>query len=249
MSNLVNVIHSGKLRMSSREIAELCSKRHNHVCRDIQKLNEHYESMGMPKIGDTLWINEQNGQTYKQFMLTKEQCLDLVTGYNTQLRIRINRRWLELESKEVPAIADKKDVLLINIVKAEKEEDRAVALNKYESEWVKPLEEDSKVLNALTDAKGLFDFGEAAKILGLANMGRNNLMKWARDKGVLMKDNSPYQRYVNNGYIKPVEFYSQKNNTDYYTVYARSMITQRGLIKIGKMLMRDGYKINISSKR
>ena len=64
-----------------------------------------------------------------------------------------------------------------------------------------------------------------------------------------MKDNSPYQRYVRNGYIKPVEFYSQKDNTDYYTVYIRSMITQIGLVKIGKMLMRDGYKINTSSKR
>lgn len=248
MSNLINVIHSDNLKMNSREIAELCNKRHNHVCRDIQKLNEHYESMGMPKIGDTPWINEQNGQEYREFMLTKDQCLDLVTGYNTPLRIRINRRWLELEAKEVPAITGKKDSLLIGIVKAEKEEDRAVALNKYELEWVKPLEEDSKVLNALTDAKGLFDFGEAAKILGLANMGRNNLMKWARDKGILMKDNSPYQQYVNNGYIKPVEFYSQKDDTDSYTVYVRSMITQRGLVKIGKMLMRDGYNINTSSK-
>lgn len=248
MSNLINIIHSDNLRMSSREIAELCNKRHNHVCRDIQKLNEHYQSMGMPKIGDTPWINEQNGQEYREFMLAKDQCLDLVTGYNTPLRIRINRRWLELEAKEVPAITGKKDSLLIGIVKAEKEEDRAVALNKYELEWVKPLEEDSKVLNALTDAKGLFDFGEAAKILGLANMGRNNLMKWARDKSILMKDNSPYQQYVNNGYIKPVEFYSQKDDTDSYTVYVRSMVTQRGLVKIGKMLMRDGYKINTSSK-
>lgn len=249
MSNLINVIHYDKLKMSSREIAELCNKRHDNVCRDIRKLNENYESMGLLKIEETIYSSSQNGQAYKQFMLSKEQCLDLVTGYNTQLRIRINRRWLELESKEVPVIADKKDVLLIDIVKAEKEEDRAVALNKYVLEWVKPLEEDSKVLNALTDAKGLFDFGEAAKILGLATMGRNNLMKWARDKGILMKDNSPYQRYVKNGYIKPVEFYSQKDDTDYYTVYIRSMITQRGLVKIGKMLMRDGYKINTSSKR
>ena len=75
------------------------------------------------------------------------------------------------------------------------------------------------------------------------------VMRWARDKGILMKDNSPYQRYVNNGYIKPVEFYSQKYATDCYTIYVRSMITQRGLVKIGKMLMRDGYKINTSSKR
>ena len=122
MSNLINVIHSDKLKMSSREIAELCNKRHDNVCRDIRKLNENYKSMGLLKIEETIYSSSQNGQAYKQFMLSKEQCLDLVTGYNTQLRIRINRRWLELESKEVPVIADKKDVLLINIVKSEKEE-------------------------------------------------------------------------------------------------------------------------------
>lgn len=249
MNQLIDITQTKELKMSSREIAELCSKRHNHVCRDIQKLNEHYESMGMPKIGDTPWINEQNGQEYREFMLTKEQCLDLITGYNTPLRIRINRRWLELEAKEVPAITGKKDSLLIDIVKSEKEVDRALALNRYETEWVKPLEEDSKILTALTDTSGLLDFGEAAKVLGLSNMGRNNLMKWARDKGILMKDNNPYQRYVLNGWIKPVEFYSQKNNTDYFTIYVRPMLTQRGIVKIGKLLIKDGYKVNTSAKR
>ena len=51
MNQLANIIHTQELKMSSREIAELCNKRHNHVCRDIQKLNEHYESMGMPNFG------------------------------------------------------------------------------------------------------------------------------------------------------------------------------------------------------
>lgn len=249
MNQLIDIAQTQELKMSSREIAELCDKRHDNVCRDIKKLNEHYGSMGLLKIENTPWINEQNGQEYQQFRLTKEQCLDLVTGYNTPLRIRINRRWLELEAKEIPVITGKKDTLLINIVKAEKEVDRALALNKYETEWVKPLEEDSEILTALTDTSGLFDFGEVAKVLGLANMGRNNLMKWARDKGILMKDNSPYQRYVLNGWIKPVEFYSQKNNTDYYTIYVRPMLTQRGIVRIGKLLMKDGYKVNVSAKR
>ena len=38
--------------MSSREIAELCEKRHDHVCRDIVNLNATYEGMGFPKIGE-----------------------------------------------------------------------------------------------------------------------------------------------------------------------------------------------------
>ncbi len=84
--------------MSSREIAQLCDKKHRHVCRDIDNLNTTYEKMGMPKVGHTPYINPQNGQEYNEFLLTKEQCVDLISGYHTETRIRINRRWQELEN-------------------------------------------------------------------------------------------------------------------------------------------------------
>lgn len=86
--------------MSSREIAQLCQKRHDNVCNDIRILNETYEKMGLLKIKDTLYTNEQNGQQYREYLLTKEQSIDLVTGYNRELRIAINRRWQELESSQ-----------------------------------------------------------------------------------------------------------------------------------------------------
>ena len=49
--------------MSSREIAELCDKEHRHVCRDIDNLNATYGQMGLPKVGQTPYTHEQNGQT------------------------------------------------------------------------------------------------------------------------------------------------------------------------------------------
>ena len=38
--------------MSSREISELTGKRHDHVLRDCDALNENYEKMGFPRIGE-----------------------------------------------------------------------------------------------------------------------------------------------------------------------------------------------------
>ena len=49
--------------MSSREIATLCDKEHRHVLRDIDNLNETYGQMGLPKVGQTPYTHEQNGQT------------------------------------------------------------------------------------------------------------------------------------------------------------------------------------------
>ena len=83
--------------MTSREIAELTEKRHDHVLRDCEVLNENYVKMGLPKIGDTLYKHSQNGQQYREFRLTRMQTFDLMTGYNIELRIKVNRRWEELE--------------------------------------------------------------------------------------------------------------------------------------------------------
>jgi len=86
--------------MSSREIAQLCGKRHDNVCRDAEKLNETYAGMGLLKIEEGYYTHPSTGnQQHREFLLTKEQCIDLITGYRADLRIKINRRWAELEAQ------------------------------------------------------------------------------------------------------------------------------------------------------
>lgn len=85
-------------RMTSREIAELTNKEHRNVLRDISKLNETYNSMGLPKIEQGYYTHDKTGtQKHREFHLTKIQVLDLMTGYNSLLRIKVVRRWEELE--------------------------------------------------------------------------------------------------------------------------------------------------------
>ena len=91
--------------MSSREIATLCEKEHRHVLRDIDNLNETYEKMGLPKVGQGYYTTPNTGnQQYREYLLTKEQCIDLITGYRADLRIRINRRWQQLEQATAPRL-------------------------------------------------------------------------------------------------------------------------------------------------
>ena len=44
------ILQSEVNTMSSREIAQLCQKRHDNVCNDIRILNETYEKMGLLKL-------------------------------------------------------------------------------------------------------------------------------------------------------------------------------------------------------
>ena len=98
MKELINTIEQ---TMSSFEIAKLTGKRHDHVIRDIRELNKGYGNLHLPKIGlkhriSDLGFGRQRNDPY--FELTKMQTFDLLTGYNTELRIKVNRRWAELEA-------------------------------------------------------------------------------------------------------------------------------------------------------
>lgn len=98
MKELINTIEQ---TMSSFEIAKLTGKQHKHVMRDIRDLNIGYENLHLPKIGQMFKITElPNGAKRNDpyFELTKMQTFDLLTGYNTELRIKVNRRWAELEA-------------------------------------------------------------------------------------------------------------------------------------------------------
>lgn len=87
------------LTMSSREIAELCDKRHDNVLRDIRAmLVELYGEGGILNFEDT-HTNPQNGQEYSVFLLPKRETLILVSGYNLKMRARIIDRWQQLEEE------------------------------------------------------------------------------------------------------------------------------------------------------
>jgi len=94
----------GEQTMSSREIAELTGKRHDNVMRDCDSLNQKYENLHLLKIEEMFITRElPNGgsREEKVYLLTKMQCFDLMTGYNTELRIKVNRRWAELEEEKM----------------------------------------------------------------------------------------------------------------------------------------------------
>lgn len=110
--------------MNSREIAELCQKKHGHVLRDIRAYvgavvqlergidvramdwagKEGVQLFGDTPIGGvscTFEVNKQNGQPYPLYHLDKTATMTVVSGYNVLLRNRIVRRWLELEGELV----------------------------------------------------------------------------------------------------------------------------------------------------
>lgn len=189
MNNLTQITQYSQPTMSSREIAELCNKRHDHVCRDIELLNETYAKMGLPKVGDTPYVHEQNGQTYREYQLTKEQCIDLITGYRADVRIRINRRWQELEqaTPRLPRTHAEALRALADEVEAHECTKEALALAQPKADYFDGLIDQGLNLNIRT----------VAKELGLK---QNTFVQWLLDKKYLYRDKRdtlmPYARHV-----------------------------------------------------
>lgn len=68
--------------------------------------------------------------------------------------------------------------------------------------------------NQVSNTENLIDMNAMAKLAAEENIpiGRNRLFKWLRKKGILMSDNLPYQKYIENGYfaVKETVFETQR---------------------------------------
>lgn len=129
---LPNPLQNASITMSSREIAELTQKEHRHVVRDIETMFEQLEinAEGYAHF----WTHPQNGQTYREFKLTEDLTLTLISGYNIKLRKRIIDRWQELENQQSPRLPQTlPEALRLAADLAEQNQQQAVQIASMES--------------------------------------------------------------------------------------------------------------------
>lgn len=96
----ITFANADNLKMSSREIAELTNKRHDHVVRDILKMLNSLD-LDAPNFGDIYFDTQGRKQT--EYHLNQELTITLISGYSVKLRHAIVKRWMELE-KEVAKV-------------------------------------------------------------------------------------------------------------------------------------------------
>lgn len=122
--------------------------------------------------------------------------------------------------------------LLIAMATALKEERQARKLAEEKIEQQKPLVDFA---NQVTDTTDLIDMKTMAKLLkdNNINIGRNRLFEFLRIKKILMKDNQPYQQYVDSGYFK-VNEYTYTNPFGQTKTNRQTLVTGKGQLYITK---------------
>ena len=215
------------LTMSSLEIAELTGKDHRNVMRDIRNM---LNQLGINSAQFGAQYKDSTGRSLPMFNLPKEETICLIAGYNAQVRMRIIKRWQELEQKESAQFKMPKtlsEALLLAGQQAALAEERQRLL-----EQQKPKVEFAETVER---SDGTLSIGEFAKLLPKEwKIGRNKLFKWLRDNKYLMKDNVPYQRYVNEGLFEVIETVNEYDSQDYINLL--TLITGKGQLYVtGKL--------------
>lgn len=213
------------------------------------KGNENFETLAK---GNEIYTQNALNKA-KYIYLLSEQGYMLLVGFMKTDKAKEIRKQLRREYFAMREVINSKDQLRANLLLSIYNGGQAGIIASHKlaelevEEAMKPLVETIQVLspmaekyNIFIDNEGLTDVNSLAKNLAIKNLGRNNFYKYLRSKGLLQKDNCPYQRYVNDELfvLKPAGSYIVGEDTiQNYKTY----ITTKGVNKIIDMLIEDQY--------
>lgn len=155
--------------MSSREIAELTGKRHPDVKRDIaamlDALNGDVSSFAR------IYLDSQNREQ-TEYYLDREHTDCLLSGYSVPLRMKVIRRWHELEqANAIPSIPQSlPEALRLAADLAEQNNQLRLVVTDQAPKV--------EALARIADARGSMCLTDAAKHLGVQ---RKVLIAWLRE--------------------------------------------------------------------
>lgn len=220
----------GKVFATSLDVAKVFEKRHGDVIEKIENFNER----GRRNFGLTSYVDTFN-RTQKMYEMNRDGFSFLVMGFTGEKADNFKLDFIDGFNKIEEALRAKithqlpqtfSQALLLASQQAEQIE--------YQNKIL--LEQKPKVdfYEAVTGSKDTIDMGIVAKVLN-KKIGRNKLFEALRDKGILMSNNVPYQKYCDSGYFRVIESkYTKPDGSTH--IGLKTLVYQRGVSYINKLL-------------
>ena len=244
--------------MNHVELCELINKlreeegnrkemRQRDLMTKIRKEVNTMESLGLEGVRNfsESTFTDGQGKKHASYEMNRDGILQMAASESIYVRAKIIEYINALENK-LKEQDQKKDLLLAiydggqNAILASKQltelevkEATTPLLNKIEED--KPLVEFAEQVSLSADA---IDIGTFAKLIKDENikLGRNQLFEYLRDNKYLMKNNIPYQQYIDNGYFKVIE---QPYKTPYGNkINVKTLINPIGQIRLIEKLRK-----------
>jgi phage antirepressor YoqD-like protein/predicted transcriptional regulator len=196
---------------------------------DVRTVNETVERLldsTFQKLGDIKTVST-GGRPTKVF--TEEQATaikqEIARHHNLKSR-EIDSVSTELEENEIVANA-------IAILQRRSEEYK----HRAEVAEQKLIEQSPKVefYNDVTGSKDTLDMSQTARLINIRGMGRNKIFECLREKGILDRNNQPYQKYIDTGYFRIIESKYTTPQGD-VRINLKTVVFQKGVEFIKKTL-------------
>ena len=219
---------------NSRDIAERFKKQHKHVLDKVTAL----ESEIQPAENSARYFipseyKDLKGEMRKEYLLTRDGFSLVVMGFTGSEALKWKLEYIDAFNKMEEIIKEQTTKALPTTYKeALKQLLETVEQNELlltENERLEPL---AKFAEHVTESSNAIDIGDFSKIVKneVIDLGRNRLFKWLRDKKILMIDNVPYQKYIDNNWFTVIETVKE---TQYVTkCFIKTLITGRGQVQI-----------------
>ena len=201
--------NSEQKTMSSRVIADLTEKRHDHVKRDVENMLGQL-GLDIPKFGG-IYFDAQNRQQ-TEYLLDEELTMTLVTGYNIVLRNRVIKRWKELENREL----SKMEILQMAL---ESEQQKLVLQQQLEIQAPKVAFVDKYVAG-----NGNKTFRQVAKLLQIKEYKFREFLESNR---IMYKLNGEWTAYQN--HVDAKRFHVKTGVSDSGHAFNHALFTPKGV--------------------
>jgi len=192
MNQVIHSFNSPSLTMSSREIAELTGKRHDHVMIDIRKMLDELD-LSAPDFSGTYRTTQ--GNEYACFNLPRRECDILIAGYSVKYRAAIVDRWTELEAQAAPQIP----TTLSGALRLAADQAEQIERQQKAIEAAQPA---IRFLDKFVESKSTKSLREVAKVLGVKE---RQFISRLEDDGILFRQSGnllPIAHYHHKGYFE-----------------------------------------------
>jgi phage antirepressor YoqD-like protein len=222
------ILQSEVKTMSSREIATLCEKEHKNVIRDIRNM---LDSLDGSLLNHEYYqiLTDERGYT-SEILLNENLSINLVTGYNPTLRLRMVQHWQELRKpKELSRME-----LIELAMQAERE--RIALENKVEQ-----LQPKADAYEILSGAKGSVSIRVAS---GELKVPEKKFIQWLLDNDWAYREGNrtdgkllPHAHRKEQGYLELVSVVTY--NTGEAVARSQTKVTQKGLARLAQIFSKN----------
>lgn len=222
-SNSENV---SRTTMSSREIANVTGKRHNNVKRDIAAMLKELKLDVLSF--EHIYLDGQNREQV-EYMLDREHTDCLLTGYSAPMRMKVIRRWRELEQQQ-----GAREQVLLNGTKVVGE----IAIMECFTRLLKPAPScQMAMLTKIAQNNGLdpkflpgYAIDAAPDVAGGSSMATKSATALLKDNAIRYAPAAFNRALAAKGFLKQLQRKNSKQETvDFWSVTEKGMAFGKNL--------------------